>query len=616
MTGAKLQRSATTGVDTRPRRSAGRSSARRTQAEHGSTPRARTTHQLSNPEIARALQEIALVLEAEDVQFKPRAYEKAAQAVAALEQPLSALHAAGGVKALDAIPSVGKGIATRIAELLETGRCRELDQARARLPVDIIALTAVEGLGPKHVKQLFEELDIRTLDELEQAALHGRIRSLPHFGDKTEQKIIKGVRFVRESRERRPIGEVLGLALDIEARLLRVPGVIRAQLAGSLRRRKETIGDLDLLVAASQPERVSEAFVTLPEVAHVYARGPTKTLVRLRGGIDADLRVVPEASWGAALCYFTGSKAHNVSLRRLAQERGWKLSEYGLFDGATQLAAATEEDIYAALELPWIAPELREDRGELAAARAGTLPEPIPYGALRGDLQIQTSWTDGKNTMEEMALAAKALGLEYIAITDHTHDLAILHGSDEAKLLDQVAAIRALQARVGGIRILAGAEVNIRRDGSLDIRDDVLAKLDVVGVGVHSVFQQPRSEMTRRLIRAIDNPHVDVLFHPTARALGQRPPCDIDMDALLQAAARTQTALEIDGHPERLDLKDEHVRKAIELGVKLVISSDAHGVQELRYANDFGVAVARRGWARSRDILNTQPCAALLAALK
>jgi DNA polymerase (family 10) len=559
---------------------------------------------------------MALFLEADDVQFKPRAYEKAARAVAALEEPLQAMYAAGGVRAVDAIPSVGKGIATRIVELLETGRCQEFERARARLPVDILSLTSVEGLGPKHARDLFAALKIRTLDDLERAANAGQIRALPHFGDKSEQKILKGLRFLQESQGRRPIGEVLPLARTIEARLARVKCVTRAQIAGSLRRMKETIGDLDLLVSASDPDAVCRAFVAMPEVAHVYAQGPTKTLVRLRSGMDADLRVIPEESWGAALCYFTGSKAHNVNLRRLAQERGLKLSEYGLFRGAKRLAGATEEDIYAALELPFIPPELREDRGEIAAARAGTLPELIPYGALRGDLQIQTSWTDGKNSMEEMALAAKALGWQYIAITDHTRDLAMTHGNDEARLLEQIAAIRALDARMHDIRILAGAEVNIRRDGTLDIRDDVLAKLDVVGVGVHTAFALPRAEMTRRLIRAIENPHVDVLFHPTARALGQRPASDVDMDALLEAARRTHTVLEIDGHPERLDLKDEHVHKAIALGVKLVIDSDAHGVHELRYANDFGVAVARRGWARAADVLNTRPCRGLLAGLK
>jgi DNA polymerase (family X) len=570
----------------------------------------------SNDEIVRALREMSLFLEMADIEFKPRAYEKAAHAVAALEEPLSELYAQGGAKALDAIPGVGKGIAKRIAELLESSRCAELEDMRKVTPIDVIALTAVEGLGPKHVKQLWGELGICSLSQLERAAREGRIRSLPHFGEKTEQKILKGVDFLRESRGRAPIGQVLELALKIEKRLQQLPHVKRAAIAGSLRRRKDTIGDVDFLVAASHPKTVADAFTSMPEVAHIHARGPTKVLVRLRAGLDADLRVVPEQSWGAALCYFTGSKAHNVALRRIAQQRGLKLNEYGLFRGERRLAGRTEEQVYEALDLQFVPPELREDRGEVAAAQDGTLPELIPYGALRGDLQVQTSWTDGANSMEEMAQAAKSLGLQYIAITDHTRDLAMARGNDEARLLEQLAAIRELDERVHGFRVLAGAEVNIRRDGSLDLEDDVLAKLDVVGVGVHAYFQLPRQEMTRRLIRAIENPHVDVLFHPTARALGQRPPCDVDMEALLVAARRTGTALEIDGQPERLDLNDEHVRRAVELGVKLVISSDAHTMHELRYANDFGVAVARRGWATREHILNTLPANGLLAALK
>jgi DNA polymerase (family 10) len=570
----------------------------------------------TNDEVARALEEMSVFLDMADTPFKPRAYEKAAHAIAALERPLSELYAQGGVKALDAIPGVGKGIAQRVAELLETGHCKELEGMRALTPVDVLALTTVEGLGPKHVKLLFEDLGICTLEELEQAARDGRIRKLPHFGEKTEQKILKGVAFLREARGRVPIGQVLDLAVRIEKRLRALPDVSRAQIAGSVRRRKETIGDVDFLVSSSNPNAVAEAFASMPEVAHVYAVGPTKTLVRLRNGLDADLRVVPDESWGSALSYFTGSKAHNVALRRIAQERGLKLNEYGLFRRETRLAGKTEEEIYHALDLPFIPPELREDRGEIAAAQAGELPELLPYGALRGDLQVQTSWTDGANSMEEMAEAAKELGLSYIAITDHTRDLPMARGNDEARLLEQLEAIRALDARLSGFRVLAGAEVNIRRDGSLDIDDRVLARLDVVGVGVHAQFQLPRREMTERLVRAMGNPHVDVLFHPTARALGSRPACDVDMDELIRAAVRTGTALEIDGHPGRLDLNDEHVRRAVDAGAKLVVDSDAHSVHELRYGNDFGIAVARRGWATCANVLNTLPVERLLGALK
>jgi DNA polymerase (family 10) len=339
-------------------------------------------------------------------------------------------------------------------------------------------------------------------------------------------------------------------------------------------------------------------------------------MARLDTGIDADLRVVPAASFGAALAYFTGSKDHNVALRRLAQEAGLKLNEYGLFRGERAIAGRSEAELYAALGLPWIAPELRENQGEIEAARAGTLPELIEYGSLRGDLQVQTDWTDGAASIEAMAAAAREHGLEYIAITDHTRDLHMARGCDEARLLAQAAEIRKLDRRLGRFRVLSGAEVNIREDGSLDVADEALARLDVVGAAIHSFFDQPRRKITRRVIRALENPHVDILFHPTGRSLGRREPADLDLDAVIAAARRTGTALEIDAMPDRLDLRDEHVRRAVAAGVPLVIDSDAHHPSHLAFADEFGVAVARRGWARGRDVLNTLPVKQLLARLK
>lgn len=559
---------------------------------------------------------MALFLEIEGVAFKPRAYEKAASSVASCEQPLHALLAEGGAAALDALPSVGKGIAERIAELLRTGRIEDLERLRAATPVDLLALTAVEGLGPKHVKALHDALGVRTLAQLEAACRAGKVRELPHFGVRSEEKILRGIALEKASGGRHPIGEVWALAHEIEARLTGLRGVERAAVAGSIRRRKETIGDLDFLVVSGSPERVMRAFVSMPEVVQVQAQGSTKAMVRLASGIDADLRVVKAESFGAALAYFTGSKDHNVALRRIAQEQGLKLSEYGVFRGERRIAGRTEEEVYEALGLPWIAPELRESTGEIEAARAGKLPDLVAYGALRGDLQVQTDWTDGAASIEEMAAAAKRLGLEYIAITDHTRDLAMAHGSDEKKLREQAAAIRRLNAKLRGFRVLSGAEVNIRKDGSLDVADEALAELDVVGAAVHSLFDQPRAAATRRVIRAMENPHVDILFHPTARQLGRREPLDLDMDAVIAAAKRTNTALEIDGMPDRLDLKDDHVRRAVAAGVRLVIDSDAHHPGQLRFADEFGVAVARRGWARASDVLNTLPAPKLLASLK
>jgi len=570
----------------------------------------------SNAELAQLLREMALFLEMEGVPFKPRAYEKAAQAVEAHPRALAELFAEGGEAALQEVPTVGKGIAERLGERLRTGRVHDLERMRAATPIDVVALTAVEGLGPKHVKALHDALGVKTLADLEAACREGRVRGVSHFGERSEQKILRGIELLRQASGRHPIGDVLLLAREIETRLAKLAAVERAAIAGSLRRRKETIGDLDFLVVSKQPARVMRFFVEMPEVTAVLARGEAKSMVRLSNGMDADLRVVPPESFGAALLYFTGSKDHNVALRRIAQERELKLNEYGVFRGEKSIAGRSEEEVYQALDLAWIPPELREDQGEIVAAAKGALPDLVAYGSLRGDLQVQTDWTDGAASIEEMAAAAKALGLEYIAITDHTRDLAMARGSDEKKLREQIAHIRGLNRKLRGFRVLSGAEVNIRKDGSLDVADDALAELEVVGVAVHSFFSQPRAEATRRVIRAMENRHVDVLFHPTARQLGRREPIALDVDAVIAAAKRTGTVLEVDGIPDRLDLKDEYVRRAVDAGVPLVIDSDAHHPSHLRFADEFGVAVARRGWARRRDVLNTLPVEKLLARLK
>ncbi len=570
---------------------------------------------MTNAEIARVMREIAVFLDMEGVPFKPRAYEKVAYAIEAVDEPIADIYARGGTKAVEEIPGVGKSIAEKIVTLIETGRLPYYEELRSKTPVDVSGLTAIEGLGPKNIKALYEELGVRTVEDLEKAALAGKIRDLPHFGEKSEQKILKGIGFVKKSSGRFPLGAVLPLIESIESRLRKISGVKRVAIAGSVRRRKETVGDGDILVVAAKPDAVMDFFVAMPEVIHVHGKGPTKSSVKLDTGMDVDVRVVPAESFGAALNYFTGSKDHNVALRRLAIERKLKLNEYGVFRGERAIAGRTEEDVYAALGLPYIPPELRENTGEIEAAQAGTLPQLIDYGDLRGDLQTQTTWTDGSNSIEEMAAEAQRLGLEYIAITDHTRGLAMTGGSDEKKLRQQMKAIDALNTRVEGITLLKGAEVNINKDGTLDIDDQTLAKLDVVGVAVHSHFNLPRAEMTRRVIRAVENPHADILFHPTGRVLQKREPYDIDIDAVIAAAKRTGTVLEIDAYPDRLDLKDEHVRKAVDAGVKLVIDSDAHSTHHLHFLH-FGVATARRGWAGKADVINTKPLKGFLAALK
>ena len=569
-----------------------------------------------NADVAARLREIALFLDMEGVPFKPRAYAKAADSVAALDAPVAELHAAGGVKALAALPGIGRSIAEKIGELLATGEIGVLRDLRARTPVDVAALTAVSGVGPKAVRTLYERLGVTDVASLEEAARAGKIRALQHFGPRSEERILRGLAFARQGKGRFPLGDVLPLVRDVEARLAARPGVERAVIAGSIRRRREIVGDADVLVVARRPGPVMRFVAAMPEVVEVLGQGDTKTSVRLASSLQLDVRVVPRASFGAALHYFTGSKDHNVLLRQIAIKKKLKLNEYGVFRGRTAIAGATEEEVYAALDLPYIPPELREDRGEIEAARAGRLPDLIAPGSLRGDLQTQTSWTDGADSLEDMVAAARRRGLSYVAITDHTRDLAMVGGSDERQLRRQGAAIDALNEKLRGFRVLKGAEVNIRKDGTLDVADEALAALDVVGAAVHSHFGLSRREMTARVVRAIRNPHVDVLFHPTCRILQSREPIDLDVDAVIAAARETGTVLELDAYPARLDLKDEHVRRAIAAGVKIVIDSDAHATRHLSFPEDYGIDQARRGWATAADVLNTRPVDELLAALK
>ncbi|MBU6415379.1 DNA polymerase III, partial [Patescibacteria group bacterium] len=489
---------------------------------------------MTNKDIANMLREMALLLEMRKIPFKPAAYEKAALNIEALGEDVGAIYMKGGVEALMKIPGVGRGIAEHIEELVKIGHFKEYEQLKKKIPVNISELTSVEGVGPAMIKKLWEKLKIRNLVDLEKAARAGKIRKLPRFGEKSEQKILKGIEFLKQSEGRQILGFVTPEIREIENTIQEFPEVDHAAIAGSIRRRKETIGDIDILAISSKPEQVMKRFAAFPQVAHVYARGKTKTAVKLKNGLDADLRVVSEESWGAALNYFTGSKEHNIALREIAIKKGCKLNEYGLYRGKKIIAGKTEEELYHALGLRYIEPELRENLGEIEAARQdfarknlggqarnNKLPKLIGYGDLRGDLQVQTDWTDGKNSIEEMADAAQKAGLEYVAITDHTRSLAMTGGSDEKKLLKQMVAIDTINSKFKSQNVkfcvLKGAEVNILKDGSLDIKDEVLAKLDVVGAAVHGNFNLSRDEQTRRIIRAMENPNVDIIFHLTGR---------------------------------------------------------------------------------------------------
>lgn len=570
---------------------------------------------MTNAEIAEHLKETGLLYAMLGERFKPRAYERAAEEAEAYGQEIAALFKEKGEKGLKEIPGVGPGIAAHIASLLETGKFSEHEKLKKKLPIDVLGLTRVEHVGPKTAFLLYKKLGVKDVADLEAAAKAGKIAKVPGLGAKTQENILKGVGFVKSDTGRKVLGHVLPLALEIEASLRKISGVRHAAAAGSVRRRQETIGDLDFLVTTSAPDIAMDEFAHHREVASVLERGPTKMVVRLRNGMHADLRVIEDAAFGAALQYFTGSKDHNVQVRQIAIRKGLKLNEYGLWKGKTRVAARTEEEVYMKLGLPYFEPEIRTAEGEIEAAKAGKLPKLIPYGSVRGDLQVQTSWTDGAATIAEMAAEAKKLGLDYMAVTDHTKALAMVGGLDEKRLAKQGKEIDALNAKAKGFRILKGTECDIMKDGTMDLSDEALASLDFVGGSVHSHFSLSEEAQTARVIAAMRNPHVDCIFHPTGRVIGQRPPYAIDILAVLKAAKATGTAMEIDAYPDRSDLRDEHVRMAVKLGVKLVIDTDAHHPSHLRYL-DLGVAIARRGWAEKKDILNARPLKEFLKWLK
>jgi DNA polymerase (family 10) len=570
---------------------------------------------MKNYDIAKILYNIAIYEDMKGEKFKPRAYEKASRSVEGAKEDLADIYKAGGLQALMELPGIGKNIAKKLEELINTGKLQYYEELKRQTPVDVENLVAIEGVGPKTVKALYEKLRITNVEELEKAATEHRIRNVPGFGEKTEQQILKGIEFFKKSKGRFILGFTLPTLDDICERLRKHESMKKVEMAGSIRRMKETIGDADFLAISDEPSKVMEYFVSMPEVVYVHAKGDTKSMVRLDSGIDCDLRIVPEESFGAALQYFTGNKQHNIELRTIALHKGWKLNEYGLFEGDSQIGGKSEEQIYEKLGMKWIPPELRENRGEIEAAQNNKLPELIGYDSLKGDLQIQTSWTDGRNSILEMAEEARKTGLEYIVITDHTKTLAMAHGLDEERLETQGNEIEQINQTVKGIRVLRGAEVNILKDGSLDVKDYALAKLDVVGAAVHSHFDLSRKEQTARAVSAMQNPNVDILFHPTGRVLKQREAYDVDMEEIIHVAKETDTILEIDAFPDRLDLSDEYIKLAIENECKLSIDSDAHATSQIQFLK-FGVAQARRGWAKSDDIVNTLSLEKFLDSLK
>ena len=565
-----------------------------------------------NDEVEELLQEYAdLISITGGDPFKARAYEKAARSIGGYHKDIEGLD----VKGLSAIAGVGKSIAEKVLEYFDTGTIRALEDLRADVPDGVRALMGIPTIGPKKAFKLYQELHIASPEELLDALHDQRIRELPGFGPKTEENLLRGIQLMQQSGERIQLGVATDLAEELLGHLRSLKAVRRCAFAGSLRRMRETIGDIDLLVASEDPDAVMEAFTHLPYVDRVLARGETKSSVLTTKGLQVDLRVVEPAVWGAALQYFTGSKAHNVRVREMAVRKGLKLSEYGLFRARSGklIVAETEEEVYEHLGLPWIPPTLREDRGEVQAALEGSLPTLVEERDIRGDLHTHTNLTDGLAPLEEMIEAARARKLRYYAVTDHA-ELLYMQRMTRDKALAQRKQIRALERR-GDMTILHGSELNIQPDGSLDWDDEFLATFDVLVASVHSHFNQSKDDMTRRIIRAMEHPLVNIIGHPTARMLGRRPGIEYDLDAVFVAAARTGTALEINSFPDRLDLRDEHIMWARRHGARFAIDTDSHSPVHLPNMR-FGVGTAQRGWVTKGEVINTYPPKKLRAFLR
>ncbi|NCF66713.1 MAG: DNA polymerase/3'-5' exonuclease PolX [Chloroflexi bacterium] len=572
---------------------------------------------MNNRDIVEIFDQVADMLAIRGDQIhRVLAYRRAAESIAALGRDINQVAAEGS---LTEVPGIGKTLAAKIEEMLSTGRLEFHERLSQEIPVALLELLRVEGLGPKRVKQIYETLGVTTLEELSAAAREGELSKLPRMGKKTEDRLLRAIEALqRHGDERTPIGEAWPVAQALLAALREIPGVRKTAVAGSLRRMKETIGDVDLLVAADDPEPVMEHFCTLDNIESVAARGPTKSRVVLLSGLGVDLRVLPSDRWGTLLSYFSGSKDHNVRLRELALKQGLSLNEHAFTpeSGEPEILCATEEEVYGTLGLPFIPPTLRENRGEIEAAIAGELPDLVQVESILGDLHVHSTWSDGRMTILEMAQAAQARGLTHIVISDHSRSLGIGNGLSIERLQAQAIDVREADRIMGpDFRVLHGTEMEIKADGTLDYPDDVLSELDFVIAGLHTSLSQPRERVTDRMLNAIWNPHVDMIAHPTGRLFPDRPGADLDMDMILESSAATGTILEVNANPSRLDLRDVHVRRAIKLGVKIAINTDAHHSDHFDFLH-YGVATAQRGWAETEQIVNTWPVGRLLDTLR
>lgn len=569
---------------------------------------------MNNVQVSNDLREIAELLELKgESSFRIRAYENAARAIDALPQDINVLAAEGELKD---IPGIGAGIAQRIDELLATGHTRYLDELRREFPPGVRRLLSVPGVGPTLARRVYRELGVEDLAGLRQVAEDGRLAALKGLGEKSAENVLRGLARTNKEETRLSIGTALPLAEEFVAALREHPFIHQLIPAGSLRRWAPTIGDIDIMATSDEPERAMDAFVHLPQVADILGHGPTKSSIVARNRLQVDLRIVPAAGFGALLQHFTGSREHNIQLREYALRQGFSLNEYGITTLATgqRQTFATEEAFYHALGLEWIPPELRQGSGEVEAARERRLPRLVTVADIHGELHAHTDWSDGSMTIEQMALGARARGYQYLAITDHSPSVGVAGGLSPDRVLAQIERIHRLDAEMEGITLLAGAEVDIKRDGTLDYPDELLAQLDWVIASVHSGFNQPEAQMTNRLIRAMENPYVRAIGHPTGGLIGKRAPYAVDLEAVFRAAARTRTALEINAQPSRLDLVDTQARRAIELGVTLVINTDAHAATQFEFLR-YGVEMARRGWAEADNVLNARDLTALRAWL-
>ena len=566
-----------------------------------------------NAEVARVLKEIGLLLEIEGKdRFKPLAYYRGVRSITSLGEDVETIAKRDG---LTDIPGIGKGLAEVIKSYLETGEVEVLTELRTRVPVKVLELDTIPGVGPKTIKLVYDKLGVTDLESLEEAANEGKLSGLPGLGEKTQAQIIEGIQVVKSGIERTLLADAMSAAKGIENQLKKLKGIEQLVTAGSTRRRRETIGDLDFLVVAETPEAVMTAFVNSEGVSTVIAQGPTKSSIRLESGLQVDLRVLPSDSFGAGLQYFTGSVDHNVKLRSIAQKMGLRLNEYGLFKDEKKVAGENEEGIYKTLGLQWVPPELREDTGEIEAAQSGALPDLVSLNDIRGDLHSHTDQSDGKNTIEEMLNAAQEINYEYYCVSDHTQSLTIANGMDETRILKRIEEIDELNASGRWkMKILKGAEVDILADGGLDIEDDVLKQLDVVTVSIHSRMKDTKETMTERVCHALENKYVHILGHPTGRLIGKRSEFEIDLERVFETAKKHNVIMELNAHPQRLDLNAGNLRAAKKLGLKIAINTDAHRVSELDNMQ-FGIYQARRGWLTPDDVINTYPLKKLMQTI-